>query len=141
MLVLWVFVDYIFLYKVICFSMVMAYFCGIHKIDEDCCEEYCELYWILSLIIFVICFARLLACSFFLYTGKEERTKKENRRLSLQSYSEPALRFSVKAGRERENPFSFFSSFFSSFSLFCLLLLFWGSAIWDDIRRICYSSE
>jgi hypothetical protein len=49
------------------------------------------LYWILSLIIFVICFAKLLACSFFLCTGKEERTKKENRRLSFQSYSEPTL--------------------------------------------------
>jgi hypothetical protein len=71
--------------------MVMAYFCGIHKIDEDCCEEYCGLYWILSLIIFVICFAWLLACSFFLCTGKEKRTKKENRRLSFQSYSEPTL--------------------------------------------------
>jgi len=81
-------VDYIFLYKVSYFSMVMAYFCGIHKIDEDCCREYCGLYWILSLII---CFTRLLACSFFLCTGKEERTKKENRRLSFQSYSEPSL--------------------------------------------------
>ena len=34
------------------------------------------LYWILSLIIFVICFAKLLACSFFLCTGKEKTNQK-----------------------------------------------------------------
>jgi len=85
-------VDYIFLYKVIDLIGFFGYFLLIHKIDEDCCMEYCGLYWILSLIILVICFAWLLACSFFsLATQRKKEPKKEKCRLSFQSYSEPTL--------------------------------------------------
>jgi len=92
----------------------------IHKIGRGLLQEKLLLYWILSLIL---CFARLLACSFFFTRVKKKRTKKENRRLSLQSYSAKGRK------RERESFFLFVfarsallfgyplgSSFFSSFS-------------------------
>jgi len=84
-------VDYIFLYKQVCLKGFFGYFLWVHKIEEDWCRE-----WIAVILDFifdylVICFAKLLVCSFFLWTFKEKRTKKENRRLSLRNYSESPL--------------------------------------------------
>jgi hypothetical protein len=55
----------------------------VHKIDELFCEEFCGLYWILSLILFdylcyLLCQAACLFIFFFVHTKKKTNQKKKS---------------------------------------------------------------